>query len=208
MQSRSTSDTMLIVTCRSEYCRNRLGSCGSNVCTLFVISGGPRRQSLQCSFVVKCTNTWKSAHPPMCSSPVAWNSHTTERYGNLPPMMQVKSVQLTYIWIHYTWWCTLQGQGTYLVMQLTSHSILPVSFILLLARVTGATCSFICVVKPNILKVKIDIMGNFWHEDLCMSARNVSLPLQRVFVFSVSFSSVGYDAICIKFESVPHTMFY
>ena len=91
-------------------------------------------------------------------------------------------------------------------MQLTSHNIIPVSFILLLARVTGATCSFICVVKLNILKVKIDIMGNFWHEDLCMSARNVSLPPRRVFL--ISFSSVGYDAICIKFESVLHTMFY
>ena len=120
-------------------------------------------------------------------------------------MMQVKSVQLTYIWIHYTLWCTLQGQGTYLVLQLTSHSIIPVSLILLFARVTGATCSFICVVKPNILKVKIDIMGNFWHEDLCMSARNVSLLHQRAFSVS-SFSSVGYDAICIKFESVLHTM--
>jgi len=92
-------------------------------------------------------------------------------------------------------------------MQLTSHSTVPFSSIILLVLVIRATCSFICVVKPNILKVKIDIMGNFWHEDLCMSARNVSLLHQRVFSFS-SFSSVGYDAICIKFESVPHTIFY
>ena len=53
----------------------------------------------------------------------------------------------------------------------------PSSLMTLLAKVMMETCSFICVVKPNVLKVKIrHIHEHFWHGHLCMSAINVSLP--------------------------------